>query len=278
MTADANADANSEGGPVAARAGTVTAIATMGLIALVCAVAVIAWARLGGGAEAEEDGLAEPIPSQMAGGARPGRVPPAVVDVFGDTAVVGVAMLDSLPPGVERQCNRNMGPISWEAGEPSVEYAYAGPDAISLSLIGRGEAPRGMFGRGPGGQRPERFRLICIATDQDGGWVVGGGGIEPAVEGHFGGGEFGGGAYTCCDENGLASASGSVAVPDGATWALQERNGWYLAYPVSGTGRITVTWKYREQQFGGEVPPQSAVTFVDDSGAIVGEDFAGGQF
>lgn len=105
--------------------------------------------------------------------------------------------------------------------------------------------------------------------------MVDGGGIEPVRSN--GNGEFSsGGGFGCCDENGLATASGSVTVPGSAAWALQERSGWYLAYPVGETSSLTVTWKYRENGGGG--PPQSRVTFFDEDGGIVDEAFAGGQF
>ena len=87
-----------------------------------------------------------------------------------------------------------------------------------------------------------------------------------------------GGGYSCCDENGLATASADVEVLDGAAWALQDRGGWYVAYPLEDRTSLTVTWKFREQRFGPGGPPQSAITFLDGNGEILGEAFAGGQF
>ena len=89
---------------------------------------------------------------------------------------------------------------------------------------------------------------------------------------------MGGGGYSCCDSNGLATATGVVRVPNGATWALQDRNGWYLAYPVREQERLALSWKFREQGVGPGGPPQTSVTFVDDSGAILEETFTGGNF
>lgn len=268
--------------PLPRRAGTLSAVGTMAAIALVSVVLVVVWARVGGGqSQAEEDGVVEPIPSQMAGGVRPGRVPEPVVDALGEVAVVGVASVDRLPEEVAQQCSDSFGEIQWDEGQPKVEYAYMTPDGLSASLIGSGKAPRGMFGGKPGGggRQPERFRMACNATEHDGFWNGESQGIEPVFDGGDGGGHSFGGGYSCCDENGLATASGSVGVPDGATWALQDRNGWYLAYPVDGRTSLSLSWKFREAGFGGGgPPPPSGVTFVDDEGTILEETFAGGQF
>ncbi len=261
-------------GSTPARAGTLTAVATMGAISLVAVLVVLGWARLGGDADAEEEQL-EAIPSQMAGGVPPGEVPAPVVDALGDAPVVGVARLEELPPGVQDDCSMNVAPVQWDEGDPTIEHGYLTPDALTVSLVGSGSGPPGMFGkRGRGA--PDKLRLFCTASDHDGAWITEGGGVEP-YSGEGGGGSIGGG-YSCCDENGLATASGSVAVPEEATWALQDRNGWYLAYPVEDTQTLAVTWKFQEQRFGPGVPPQSTITFTDDEGTIIDEAFAGGEF
>lgn len=268
MSSDAQVDA--EAAP--RRASTATVIGTMAAIALVSVVAVVVWARLGRAGDAGAEAV-DQIPTVMAGEFPTGDVPPAVADAV-DLPVVGVALLDDVPGDIRQECRDNFGEISWD-GEPRQEYAFATPDGMSSSLIGKGTAPAGMFG--PGEAEARQFRMRCTASYRDGHWMVDGGGIEPVRAN--GKGEFStGGGFGCCDENGLATASGSVEVPQGAAWGLQERSGWYLAYPVKAGDNLNVTWKYRENQFGGGGPPQSRITFVDEEGGIVDEAFAGGHF
>lgn len=259
---------DAEGAP--RRASTLTAIATMAVIALVSVVAVVVWARVGRSGDAQEEG-GDGIPTVMAGDLPPGDVPGAVATAV-DLPVVGVALLDEVPGEIRQECADNFGEVTWE-GEPRKEYAFATPDGMASSMIGKGSGPPGMFG--PGAARAERFRARCTASFRDGHWSVDGGGVEPVGVEH--GDEFmSGGGFGCCDENGLATASGAVPVPEGAAWGLQERSGWYLAYPVDKLSSLTVTWKYRENGNGG--PPQSRVTFVAEDGGIVEEAFAGGQW
>lgn len=260
-----------ENGEVAPRrASTLTAIGTMAAIALVSVVAVVVWARMGRAGDAQDE-AGDGIPTVMADGTPPGEVPGAVTTAV-DLPVVGVVALDDVPGDIRQECRDNFGEVTWD-GEPTKEYAFVTPDGMSSSYIGKGTAPPGMFG--PGQAKGDQFRVRCSASFRDGQWMVDGGGVEPVRPGDDG--EFmSGGGFGCCDENGLATASGSIEVPDGAAWALQERGGWYLAYPVKGGSSLTVTWKYRENGTGG--PPQSRVTFVDKDGGIVAEAFTGGQF
>lgn len=256
-----------------ARAGTGRVIGTMAAIALIAVTVVMVSARAGGN-PADASGVEETVPTTLAGGIAPGPVPDEVTAAF-DAPVIGAVNMDSPPAEAVASCGESMG-VLWDEGQPEVEYAVATPDGIFMSLLGTGQSgpEMGMDGGGV----PEKFRTSCSAQSEGGGWHSQGGGMEVIFEGEGDTESVSGDSYSCCDEQGLATASGSVEVPDGAEWAVQDRSGWYLAYPTGDRQRLVLTWKYREGAFGGGGPPQSRVTFLDADGAIVGEGFAGGRF
>ena len=277
MGDDAGTGAGDAAAAVPPRASTLVAVATMAAIALVSVTAIVVWARVGpgtGGAQAAEP--LEEIPSSLAGEIEPTSVPADVVGAF-DGPVVGARRLDELPPDVLDACNQ-FNELQWADGEPSLTSAVATPDGIIGVLEGKAEVPNG-FGEweGPGGEDPERFRQSCNARFEDGRWVSDGGGFEPVFPDQPDPPMFGG--SFCCDSRGLGTATGQVTVVDGTTWIVQDRVSWYVGYPVTDQDEsITVTWKYREGRFGPGGPPQSRIFFVDDSGEILGEGFAGGAF
>lgn len=265
------------------RASTIAVLGTVGGIALVAVAVVVLWTRISAGPQGDAEAAAfeEDIPSSLVGGLPPADVPADVAAVF-DVPVIGAANLDELPPGVLQECNRSFGEMNWDEGHPSIEYAIATPDAIHTSLVGTGEnIDMDMGGGGP--DAPDKFRLTCTARHEDGGWIGEGNGFEPIFDGGEGmhGGIMGGG-YSCCDENGLATATGVVQVPPGATWGLQDRNGWYLAYPVGKHDSLAVTWKVAqdvaERGFDRGGGPQTSITFVDEAGGVIEEVFTGGEF
>ena len=262
---------------VAVRASALSAVATMAVIALVSVSVVMVWARVSSGSsegEGSESGIDEPVPDSLAGGIAPAPVPDAVTAAF-DQPVVGAARLDELPPDVSDECSDTFGEVEWEEGQPTLQSAIATPDAIHAVLEGKGSWGPDMGG---GGEAPERFRTTCSAHSEGDRWMTEGNGFQPV----FGEGDVVedgmGSGYSCCDENGLATATQTIAVPDGAAWGIQERSGWYLAYPVEDEPMMMLTWKFREQRFGPGAAPQTTVTFVDDAGAVIAEAFAGGQF
>lgn len=258
------------------RAGTGRVIGIMAAIAVVAVTVVVVSARAGGNSPDDPD-VEETVPTTLAGGIPPGPVPDVVTAAF-DAPVIGAVNMDNPPADAVASCGESMG-IVWDDGQPEVEYAIATPDGIYLSLLGSGQTGPDMDMDMGGGGVPEKFRTSCSAQAQDGGWHSQGGGMEVVFEGEELAEDFGGSSYSCCDDQGLATASGSVEVPEDAEWAVQDRRGWYLAYPAAGRPRLTLTWKYRQSRFGGaEGPPQSPVTFLDAEGAVVGQSFAGGRF
>ena len=259
------------------RASTVAVLATVGGIALVAVAVVVLWARASAGPHGDGAAAAEEaVPSSLVGGLPPADVPPDVAAVF-DVPVIGALNLDELPGGVLQECSRSIGEMNWDEGQPSIEYAIATPDAIHTSLVGTGQNIDMGMGEGP--DAPDKFRLTCTARNEGDAWTAEVNNFETIfdedAEMDMG---MGGGGYFCCDENGLATASSSVKVPPGATWGLQDRNGWYLAYPVDQQQSLTVSWTFRENRFGPGGPPQTSITFVDDTGEVIEETFTGGEF
>jgi hypothetical protein len=265
-------DSEPLGGTAPQRAGTGRVIGTMGAIALVAVTIVVVSARVGGNSAAESD-VEEAVPTTLAGGIPPGPVPDEVTAAF-DAPVIAAVHMDNPPPDAVASCGESMG-IIWDDGQPEVEHAVATPDGIYLSLLGTGDAGPDMGMEADA----QKFRTTCSAQSDGGGWSSQGGGMEVVTDDGDLGDGFSGSSYTCCDDRGLATASGSVDVPEDAQWAVQDRNGWYLAYPTGERPRLMLTWKFRESGFGGGgSPPQSRVTFLDANGAVVGEDFADGRF
>lgn len=263
------------GTPGRARAGTLTAIGTMAAVAVVSVTAVVAWARLGqpGTSEAAAT-VEEEVPTALAGGNQPAQVPAAVSSAV-DLPVVGAAELDELPGHMLDACTQDFD-VGWDPGSPQVEYAFMTPDGVVASVTGQGDMPGG-FGMGPGGEQPTGVRFRCDLQLEDGSAINrGGGSFEEIFPDQPSSGGFL--SSSCCDEQGLATASASVPVPADAAWLLQDRGTWYLGYDVSGLENVGVSWKYRENRFGQGGPPISTVLFVGKDGTIVAETTAGGQF
>lgn len=247
--------------PGAPRRGS--ALAACGLvvgIAVLAVAGIVGWARLGGAGGPVEppgvDPVDEAVPDSLAGGIELGEVPDAVAAAF-DGSVVAARLLDEPPDGVD--CSFMAAEFG---GDVEVEQVLATPDAVHVSLLGTG-GPAGPDM--PGG----RFRATCSARWQ-GGWLDSGGSMGPADQP-----ATGMTGTSCCDEDGLATAEGAVAAPDGATFAVQARGDWHLAYPVPDSGVVPISWRFREGRGGfAGGPPRPApttVTFVDDRGEVLDE-------
>jgi hypothetical protein len=248
----------------------------MAVIAVAAVALVVVAARVaGGGTDDEDDGLEGGVPSTLVGGIEPTVVPGAVLTSV-DQPVIGAAHLDEVPPEVMDSCAAGFGEVAWAAGDPKLDSALATTDSLQLSVIGAGQMNEEMGFDTGGGPQPERFRITCTARDTEDGWQTDSNGFEP-IMGDQQFEQMGGGSF-CCDENGLGTATEVAEAPEGADWALQERGGWYLAYPVDKDRQVLLTWKYREQNMGPGGPPTTTVMWVGGDGTIVGETSTGGQF
>jgi hypothetical protein len=272
-----------QGDEVAPPASPWLAVGTMTLIALVAALAVLGWARLRPGAEAAPapTAMAEEIPTELAGGEELGEVPQEVAAAF-DEPVVAARLLDELPEGFEG-CGFH--DIVWSE-PPELELAVLSTDGLYVSQVGEGgwveggmdmpmPAPDPEPGQVPADDDSDagaqRLRVTCHAAWEGRGWGGSGGSSGPALDDIP---ELGGGGSTCCDRNGLATGQTAVRAPDGAAWAVQERGGWWLAYPLDEHGVAALTWKYREGRFGGGIPP-THVLYLDEAGETIDEAWVG---
>jgi hypothetical protein len=286
------ADENGGASAPPRRASALTAIGTMSLVALVVTGGVVAVMRFGSPAAAERPavGAETEVPTALAGGIAFSDVPPAVAQAV-DGVVVGARVLTELPAGVS---GCDMGFPGGDPAEPELESAVATPDGLLVSEIGT--APAGFFGEPmempvmtappivpegevtespapveatatPAPAPTERIRNQCTFTRQGGGWMSNGGSSGPVDAGGMG---MGMGA-TCCDAEGMTTTTGELVPPDGATWALQDRGVYWLAYPVADLTRVPITWRFREGVFGGF--PSTHVLWVDDDGTVLDERF-----
>lgn len=263
-------DVDQERPPSPPRAGAVPVMLTMAAVATISVAAVVAWARLSTGrtgADPSGQAIVDDVPVSLAGGVEPGAVPDAVVAAV-DLPVVGARQLEELPDDSAADC-RQHGEFD---EEPTLEYAVATPEGIAASLVG----PSSMMGVdiGGGGADPPLLRLRCTVEFSDDRWHGASSSSGPAGDEVVPSGS----SFSCCDARGFATASATIATNPDASWALQDRGSWYLAYPLSDRGWTEVTWTFRENRFGQGRPPSSNVLFVDDTGAVVGETNAGDLF
>ncbi|HVM00008.1 MAG TPA: hypothetical protein VM324_12015 [Egibacteraceae bacterium] len=238
------------------------ACATVVGIAVLVTAGVVAWARLGSGpttrGAAELSPLEEQVPTELAGGVELGDVPDAVADAF-DAPVVGARLLDEAPPGAT--CDFLHHDFD---EEPELESVLVTPELMRVSMIGTSSIwePE---------RAPTRMRATCTVRWEGGAWIGDGGGLSPADE------QMSGlSGSSCCDARGLGTAEALVVAPDGAAWAVQERGGYHLAYPVADSGLVPVSWRFRPTRgafggFGGDMASATRVAFVDGKGEVIGE-------
>jgi hypothetical protein len=266
----------------------------MGLVAALTVAGVVGWIRLTGQSQAEAappSGLETEVPDTLAGGRPFGAAPAAVPDEV-TTPVLGARLItdvDDLPAPLEQVCD-----VSFDIADPALVSAVVDTDGMVVIVEGP-SAPGGEFGRAPpqgavaltegvagetetagvageteavaGEPEGQLLRATCDATAEEGGWFGGAMSIGPG--GGMGGGSMGG---SCCDADGLSTASAEVLPPDGAAWALQDRGAYWLAQPVEGMAAIVVRWRYRESPF---MPGRSGtrVLWIDDAGEVLDEVF-----
>lgn len=261
-------------------------------VALLAVAPVMLFGRATPAAEPPEPPTVElAMPDALAGGIEPGDVPDTVADAA-DGPVLGAVRVDEIPPGAT--CHHE----GVFADEPVLEFAVVGPFGLSASFVGAGGAEFGPPPPGPraapvpqpdrpAGPAPpalppapaaanppaERLRAICGATWDGAGWTGGGQSISPVDHPEAGGGI----GMSCCDEQGLGTASVSLPVPDGVAWVLQDQGGWWVAYPVEGAPVVALNWKFvdpgaRRGMFEGHGPVTSTLVLLLDAGGDVIEE------
>lgn len=224
------------------RAGVLPTVGVMALIAVVVAGTVVLWGRLAAGT-ADAPRPAEELPAVLADGGPPGEVPPQVADAV-QGPVVGVRRLDEAPPDVG-------GCAGVDGNTGTLEYAVVTPDGLSASWLGDADElgfPAEEIGAASEGD--DGVRSTCEAVAADGGWSVVTGSTVPAT-----------GGYSGVEQMTGDLVRALVRVPDDADWAVQDRGGYRLAYPVTDLDQVTVTAPVR----GGGIP----LTFLTGEGEVV---------
>lgn len=198
------------------------------VVSLVALVAVVVASALGVWARvaAGQGGDAEEL--VLAFGIAPGPLPPALPAAIDGALVVGARELPSVPPGAGG---------CFPAGEGATVTAV--PEAVLvLEELDGGDRLRTCILQ-PGG--------AAMGTETGG-----------PMSGLLG--------SSCCSPEGYGFSEALVAAPEGTSWALQDRGGWWVAYPVSGP-RAHVMWEHGQ----GGVPAITPVLFLDDAGEVIDE-------
>jgi hypothetical protein len=213
----------------------------------------------------------ETVPTHLGGGFEVGDVP-AAVSAAVDVPVVAVRVLDEPPEGAE-SCHGMFGP----ADERQVEQVIATPDGLSFSIVGpepsgagwdmERVAPPVLEPGTDAAAEPEPllWRESCTFARSGDRWVAQGSSAGPVEDFDMMGMSSG---YSCCDEDGLATASAQLLPPGGATWALQERGAYWLAYPVVEGVGLQISWRFRESGFGPRVS-STHILWIDDEGLVL---------
>ncbi|MGH8930456.1 MAG: hypothetical protein ACRDZO_07430 [Egibacteraceae bacterium] len=230
----------------AGRSSAVAAVGTMVAIALVAASVFVVTARLVPAGQAPPERAVEQPPTTLADGGEPGEVPATLPDQVQGT-VVGVRT--SAGPDAP-SCDFTM----LGAGDvPTVQGITVTPEVALLEVV---TDPPGV-----GTQR-----LACVSWRQGGAWSTVTSMTLDEDSGTISNG------YFCCTEEGRGVAGAVVQVPEGTRWVLQERAGWWLAYPVGEHLAVPVVWDFRESRFGGTTPA-SHVLYLDGEGEVLDEAF-----
>lgn len=266
------------------RASTFMAVGVMALVAVVSATGVVLIMRFAPAATPDAprvSGFEDTVPATLIDGIAIGEVPAAVAAAV-DVPVVGARRLDALPEGVDG-CFGMFAP----GQDVELEEVIATPDVLTISTVGENPEQMGFDGPFPmdapfeedgiGAPRPglqgggEQWRETCTFVHSRGAWSSLGSSGGP-VENDMGMGMGMGAGFSCCDAEGFGLASTSVQGPSGATWALQERGAYWLAYPVEDGQALPLTLRTRESGFGGG-RSSTHLLWVDDEGTVFDEQF-----
>ncbi len=189
----------------------------------------------------------EQPPALLADGGRPGDVPLTVPpEVQGP--VIGVRNAAQLPANVVACDVPELG------DDVKAEGVRVTPEVVLLDVV---TDPPGV-----GTQR-----LVCITWRQGSAWSTV---TTVSLDERGGTIPFG---YFCCSEGGRGVAGAVVQAPEGTRWVLQERPGWWLAYPVGEHLAVPVLWSFQQSRFGAVSTPVSHVLYLDDEGEVLDEAF-----
>lgn len=209
-------------------------------VGIVAAVALVAAGSLAVWARAGAAGAGRPGAVELAFGIEPGPLPPALPPEAAGLVVIGARALPAPPPGAPR-CD-----LDPAGGSPTV---LALPEAVLV-----------LQEFGDGG------RLRTCTLQPGSASISDQGGGDRVVLGS-----------SCCTPEGFGMTESLVEAPQGARWALQDRGGWWVAYPVDGP-RVHLLWVHppeRNPVLGPAGGGAGQVLFLDADGALIGETASG---
>jgi hypothetical protein len=192
------------------------------------------------------------VPDQLADGTVPPGLPDAVTGRF-DAPVVGTLELSEAPATIADRCQAPFDAEQLDAAaleridevirEGAITDLRMGPEVVSVLRTGRAESPP---------RFPDVWALSCLGRYEDGQWVARAPRLDFARDGAGGAADAGPGV-----------TARLVQVPAAATWAVQERDGWWLASAVDpGSWAQLIVEGTRT---GSDV----RVVFLDDDGTLV---------
>lgn len=193
-------------------------------------------------------------PTTLVDGSPVPDVPEPIAARFEAPVVAGAAVAE-VPAGIAEQCAEPFsteqldGPaldrITEVVDQGAVEGVHIGPDALSVLRTGTAQSPPDW---------PSTWVLSCIGRLEDDGWAARPPRLNFARQGDRGASDAGPGV-----------AARLTTVPQGADWAVYERDGWWQALPVTGQ-------QWAQLVVAGERSNDPLRTvFLDDEGTVVAD-------
>lgn len=228
-------------------------------ISVVALFAVFVVTRAAVGNEEQEIALSQApageVPTSLADGSELPGVPEIISSQF-SAPVIGTARVAQVPDSLDDRCSR---PFDEEQLDPaalqrinqvvdagSVADLRIGPEVVSVLRAGPADSPPGW---------PDTWVLSCLGRFTDDGWVARPPRLDFARAGDRGASD---------PEPGVAARI--ARVPGSATWAAQERDGWWLAAPVQPGGWVQLV--VSNQRANEPV----RVVFLDEEGNVVADE------
>jgi hypothetical protein len=216
-------------------------LATVVMLVAAGAVGAVAYNELGSPAPASgPERTAEGVPVSLPDGTPLPPTPAVVADGF-DEPVVAAPTPEEVPE--LRGC---VDEIDWDE-DPTLRAASITPEGLTVSYRGLASA-----------LRDRQTNLTCHARWDGDAWRVwatwsGGANDEDSIIGEL--------EPVCCLREGIALAGMETAAADGAAWTVQQRDGYWLAYPVGDDQVVHTVWPARA---GAEGSPPRMVYIAPD--------------
>ena len=227
-------------------------------IAVVSLFAVFVVTRAAVGNDPEQISISQAssgnVPEALVDGSELPEVPAAVTDRF-EAPVVGTARVANVPEQVGDQCARpfsegQLDPVALERingvlDDGVVTDLRMGPEVVTVLRTGAASSPPAW---------PDTWVLSCLVRYEDGAWAA----RPPRLDFAHPGGR---GAA----DSGPGVVARIARVPEDATWAVQERDGWWLAAPAQAGGWMQLVVS------SDRASAPLRVVFLDDEGTVVAD-------